>query len=104
MLGYAHARTRHDEGCRGRDIECARGVAAGAARIDQEFIGALPIGKDRRRMASHGAGKAHQFLDGFALLAQNGQESNDRLFPGASRKNLLHSGVGFQARKMAIVF
>ena len=70
VLGDRHARARHHEGGRRRDVEGVRAVAAGAAGVDGARI---RTGKLRARARS-GARRRHDLGDGLALGAQRHQQ------------------------------
>ena len=68
----AHSRARHYESGRGRDIERAASVAAGAAGIDQRLIGwkIAAVRENWRGVTAHYRGEADQLVHGLAFHAQ----------------------------------
>ena len=70
MLGDRYPGGGGDECGRGADVERVQAVATGAAGVKETRARAA----DQRAPFDHGAGGAHDFVDGFALHAQRRQQ------------------------------
>ena len=100
MFCDANARAGDDESGGCRDVESAAGVAAGAAGVDEDFIGGAAAGaggEERSGVTAHDGGEADEFVDGFAFEAQRGEKAGDLGVGGLAGENLLHGGFGFGA-------
>ena len=102
VLRHAHARARHHERRRGRNVECARSVAAGAAGIDQRFDrrrGGLPgkIGVAWRRIA---VAKPTSSSTVSPFMRSAVSKPGDLRVAGAAGEDLFHRGFGFHAREI----
>lgn len=96
----ANARAGDDESGGCRDVESAAGIAAGAAGVDEDFIGGAAAGaggEERSGVTAHDGGEADEFVDGFAFEAQRGEEACNLSVGGLAGENLLHGGFGFGA-------
>ena len=70
VFGDAHARSRDNESCGGGNVERVAAVAAGAAGVDEHFVGVgVAVGENLYCVAAHGGGKADEFVDGFTFHA-----------------------------------
>jgi hypothetical protein len=74
VLRHPGAGRRGDEGGAGRDVEGMRGVAAGAAGVDQV---AVVLHLDVRRQLAHHLRRRGDLADGFLLDAQADDEAGD---------------------------
>ena len=73
MLGDRQAAGGGDEGGRGRDVDQARPVAAGAAAVGEQIVGPL----ERHGGGGQRAGRADHLLGGLALHPQRDQHAGD---------------------------
>ncbi len=101
MLCNLDARACDDEGGDGADVELLRAVSAGADDIEQRRI--AEVGPDLYSVPAHGRGAARDFVDGFVLGAQAGQERADLRGRGFSRHDLAHGGVGLLGTEVVAV-
>jgi hypothetical protein len=89
VLGDRHAARGRDERHRGRDVEGAGVVPAGAARVDER----LPVRADRSDPAPHRLGESRDLLRRFALHAQRHRERGDLGGRRAAGQDLFHRGL-----------
>jgi hypothetical protein len=96
VLGDRQAAGGGDEGGRGRDVDQARAVAAGAAAIGEQIIGPL----ERQRGGEQAARGADHLLGGLALHPQRDQHAGDlgRLQPAEHQP--LEQMLGIVDRKI----
>ena len=98
VFGDAHARARDDECRGGGNVEGVAAVSAGAASVDEHFVGVrVAVRENFHGVAAHGGGEADQFVDGFAFHAKSDEESGDKRVIGVAGEDLLHAGFGFVA-------
>ena len=88
MLGDRQAGCGRDESDRRRDIEGARTVAAGAARV---YEGAFPP-FDRGGLLAHHLGESGYLVHRFALAAQGDQKPSNLCIGGVATQDLIHHG------------
>lgn len=101
VFGDAHARARDDESRGGGNVESVAAVAAGAASVDEHFVGVpVAIGENAYGVAAHGRGKADEFVDGFTFHAETNEERGDERVTGVAGEDLLHAGFGLGAREV----
>ena len=104
MLGDTHTRpSDHEGGCR-RNIECAAGIAAGAAGIDQSVAPGTArvehgVGMKFKRNSSgaDGFGESNDFFDRLALHVQRHQQRRNLRVGAVSGKDLGHHRARFFA-------
>lgn len=98
VFGDAHARSRDNESCGGGNVESVAAVAAGAAGVDEHFVGVgVVVGENLYCVAAHGRGEADEFVDGFTFHAKSDEERGDERVVGVAGEDLLHAGFGFGA-------
>ena len=86
MLRHVRPRRRRDERDRGRDVERARLVAAGAAGVEQR---ARHV-RERLERLAHRAREAGDLVDGLAAHAQRDREARDLRGRGRAGEDVLH--------------
>ena len=92
VFGHAHSRACQHESRDRADVELLRAVAACANDVDERCI--ADVGLDGHGAAAHGRGAAGDFLDGFALDSQRGQESANLSGCRLAQHDLRHGCVG----------
>lgn len=98
VFGDAHACSRDDESSGGGNVERVAAVAAGAARVDEHFVGVgVAVGENFHGVSAHGGGEADEFVDGFTLHAKSDEERRDERVVGVAGEDLLHAGFGLSA-------
>lgn len=98
VFGDAHACARDDESRGGGNVESVAAVAAGAAGVDEHFVG-MPaaVGENLHGTAAHGAGEADELVDGFTFHAESDEQRGDERVVGVAGEDLLHTGFGLGA-------
>src|SRR5882762_1237755 len=97
MLGDSRATRRGDNRGRSGNVERAKTVSAGAARIDQPLRASVTVSKNARGVATHDAGKAGKLLDENRPLVKREQKKHDLCGVHASAEQLFHQAFGFGA-------
>ena len=97
VLGDRQARSGGDEGDRGRQVDRAGSVAAGAAAVGERIIGPL----ERRVGGAQRAGGADQLVGGLALDLEGDQQRGDRRLGQASGDELGKQGLALVPGKRA---
>ncbi len=75
VFGHTHTRAGNHERRHSGNVEGASAIASRAAGVEDGFAGQVNI--DRRGRLALGAGKADEFIHGFALHSQRHQEPGD---------------------------
>lgn len=102
MFGDANASAGDSESGCGGNVERARAIAAGAARVDNRpRRRAMARREERPGVATHGASETDQLVDGLALHAQSDEQAGDLRVGGGSGENVLHHGFGASGVEMA---
>lgn len=90
VLCHADACACDDEGCGGRNVECALAIAPGANDVHRAFWSS-----DRVAFGAHDAGGGGDFLDGFATGAERHQKAAHLARGGRAVEKRLEGAFGF---------
>ena len=110
MLGDAHAGSGDDEGGRRRNVECAAGIAAGAAGIDECVASGaagvengVAVEFERNGGGANGFGKSDDFFDRLALHVQRHQQRGNLRVRALAGEDFGHHRMRLFARERLAV-